>query len=570
MNPAPAETLPERFKPRLLREPSLQITPLGGLGEIGMNMMVYRWDNDAIVVDCGGLLPDPSLLGIDLVLPDYAYLHPHRDKIRALILTHGHEDHIGGTPYFLRDFKIPVYGTRFTIELVKSKIEEHPHLADIDYHVIEPDDAIVIGPFHVTFLHVNHSISQTVSLAIDTPEGLVVHTGDFRIDSTPTDGRVFDYEGFAQVGRRGVLALLSDSTNVDRPGYSQSEKDVARELDALIHRARGRVLVSLFASSIPRIQEVVNVAKRYGRKVHVAGNRLVAATQIARGLGLLRIDPSMLIDVDQVEMLPPEKVMVIMTGSQGEPRSVLSRVALDDHKQIRVREGDVVIFSARVIPGHERTINNLINHLSLRGAEVYFERTHKVHTSGHGHAGELATMLNLVRPHYFIPIHGEYYHLIKHGRLAVDCGVPPERVLIAHNGDTVQFADGQGALVGRTPVGRVYVDGRGVGDVSPEEIRERRKIAETGLVLVLLVIRQATGEILYGPELMSRGFVFEQVSKELMEDAKKAVLTSLESFSIEMIANLEEVKEEVRTTLRRFFNRALNRKPVVIPVVMEM
>ena len=550
--------------------PSLKIVPLGGVGEFGLHMMAYCYGDEILVVDCGGLLPDHSLLGIDLVIPDMTFLADRREKVKALIITHGHEDHIGATPYFLRNFDVPVYGTGFSLELLREKLSESEPGRQFRLECVEPGDTVSFRHMSVSFLHVNHSICQAVSLALDTPEGLIVHTGDFRIDATPIQEEVFDYAGFAELGRRGVLALFSDSTNVERPGFAASEREVFRELDLIFRRAGGRIMVTLFASSIPRIQQVIDLAGRYGRRVHLAGRSLETNTRIALRMGLLKVDDSMVIGAGEVDELPPNEVVVIMTGSQGEPRSVLARVAMNDHKNIHVQAGDSVIFSSRIVPGHERSVFNTLNHLAMRGADVYYERTHNVHTSGHGHRDELSTMLNLVRPRYFIPIHGEYRLLKRHGELAETCGVAPDKVLLAVNGDVIRFRDGEGALVDHIPTGRIYVDGKGVGDVGPDEVRQRRKIGQTGIVIALLVFSQSTGEVLYGPDIMSRGFIFEGQSEELFHRAKQKVLETLAAFSPEKRADLDEVKEEIRLVLRRFFNRTLERKPVVFPIIMGM
>lgn len=565
------KALPEKFRPDLEKHQSLKIIPLGGLGEFGANMMAYRYEDEIIVVDCGSMFPDPSLMGVDYVIPDMQYLKDNREKIKGLILTHGHEDHIGATPYFLRDTPAPVYGTPYTIELLKAKLKEHElGEGSCELNVIRPGESIDFEHFQVMFLHVNHSTCQSVSLAIDTPEGLLVHTGDFRIDTNPADGCVFDYAGFSALGFRGVLALLSDSTNIERPGFARSEADVTDQLQKMCCVLEGRIFVTLFSSSIPRIQTVCNLARAHGRKVHIAGRSLLTSTSIARSMGLLQVEDSMLIDVKQVDLLPPEKVLVILTGSQGEPRSVLTRVAMDDHKDIHINKGDVVIFSARVIPGHGRSVYKLVNHLAMRGARIYYEHNAGVHTSGHGHAGELATMLNLTRPKYFIPLHGEYHQLRSHGELAVSCGVDPAHVLLSLNGDVVQFHEGRGIPVDRVTTGRIFVDGKGVGEVGPDEIRERRKIGMTGVVIAILIIRPSTGEVLFGPELFSKGFIFEGVSEALFKDGKRKVLHELEELSQDAISDLEMVKEKMRLSLRRHFNHTLERKPVVIPIVMAM
>ena len=452
--------LPAEYKTHLYKKKALHIVPLGGVGEIGMNMMAYHYKDEIIVVDCGGLFPDSSLLGIDLVISNFNYLRENSGKIKALILTHGHEDHIGAVPFFLQEFNVPVYGTRFTLELIKEKLLEHDRIGYTYLNEIKAGEHIEFEHFRASFLSVNHSICDAISLALDTPEGLVVHTGDFRIDTTSTNSDIFDFSGFSELGRRGVLVLLSDSTNVERPGFTRPEREVAAEIDTIFHRANKKIFVSLFASSIPRIQHICDLARRYGRKIHIAGRSLESTTGIARNLGLLKLDSAQLIDEDQVAKMPPEQVCILVTGSQGEPRSVLTRIALNNHKELKVNPGDIVILSSRIIPGHERSVSNILNHLSRCGAEVFTERTHIVHTSGHGHRGELATMLNLIKPRYFIPVHGEHRHLVTHGKLAVDCGVSEKNIMIINDGDVVQFKDSVGTLVDRIETGRVYVDGK--------------------------------------------------------------------------------------------------------------
>jgi ribonuclease J len=550
---------------------TLHVVPLGGLGEFGLNMTAYCYNGDVVIVDCGGMFPDHSLLGIDLVIPDFSLLRPHAQHIRALVLTHGHEDHIGATPYFLRDIPVPVYGSPFTLALVKNKLDEHDIRLPKDYlRPLSSGDRVKLGTFTLNAFHVTHSISQAISLGIECPEGNLVHTGDFRIDPTPSDGNLFDYEGFACMGRRGVLALMSDSTNVERPGQTRSEREVAIHLDRLIDDAEGRMFITLFSSAIPRIREVLAIARRRGRKVHIAGKSLMTSIHIARDMKILDEPDSLFIPVEQVDALPPRQVMVLMTGSQGEPRSVLTRVAMNDHRELKIRPGDSVILSSRIIPGHERSVANVVNNLTMHGATVYTEQNAIVHTSGHGHSGELLTMLNLTRPHHFVPIHGEYRQLHLHRQLAVQTGVPQANTHLILNGEVLEFSDGQARVIGQIPVGRVFVDGNGVGEVTPEEVSERRKIGNAGVVIGILVVRRSTGEILFGPELISRGFLFDEGSETLFEEAKTSIAKTVESFSRGVRGDLEEMKEEFRLAIRRFFNRALERKPVVIPIVMEM
>ncbi len=568
--PPSPDKLPRHFQPERRDSSGLQIVALGGLGEIGMNMTCYRYADEIVVVDCGGQFPDFTWFGIDLVIPDMEYLLERREMLKALVVTHGHEDHIGAIPYFVREFKVPIYATRFTVELIKSKLEEHGLLGAVPVHLVEPGDVAAFEHFRFEFLRVSHSTCDAVGLAIETPLGLLVHTGDFRIDTAPGDGYSFDYGGFAELGRRGVLALFSDSTNVEREGFTKSEQEIGRELDNIFHRTKGRILITLFASSIPRIQEIMTLAERDGRRVHFSGRSLCNTTTIARRLGLLRFPDSLLIDEEELSHHSPESILILMTGSQGEPRSVLSRVAMNDHKRIRIQPGDTVIFSSRIIPGHERSVSNIMNHLAMRGAEIYNERTHTVHTSGHGHAGELATMLNLTQPKYFIPIHGEYRHLVLHARLAERSGVSPDHIIVARNGDLIQFDPQGGALVGRENTGQVYIDGKGVGDVGDAEIRERRKVGMTGMVVLALVLAKTDGSLVFGPQFISHGFTFEEGEAPLFDDARKLVIKVLDGMNLETKTDMDEVKEEIRLSLRRFFNRKLERKPVVLPIVIYM
>lgn len=566
-----SDQLPDYFQPDKRKNKALHIIPLGGVREFGQNMMAYRYDNEIIIVDCGGMFPDKSLMGVDFIIPDMEFLKEYKHMVKALILTHGHEDHIGATPFFLRDFPVDVYATPFTLKLIDCKLKEYElNIPEEKMHEINAGDTIDFENFGVSFLHVNHSICQAVSLAIDTPEGMVVHTGDFRIDSNPVDGKLFDYAGFSKLGDKGVLALLSDSTNADIPGFTRSEKEVSVEMEKIFSITKDRIFISTFSSAIPRIGEVLKLAEKYNRKVHIAGKSLEKSTAIAREMGLLKADDSLFIDSKVVDTMPSEEVLVLITGSQGEPRSVLSRVAMNNHKDIHLREGDVVIMSVRVIPGHERSVHNIVNHLSMHGTKVYYERNSELHTSGHAKAGELATMINLCRPRFFIPIHGDFHMLKSHGDIAKQCGVQPENISLIQNGDIIQIDEDGCYPVGRVMTGRIFVDGNGVGEVGPDTIRERRKIGMTGVVIAILIIRQSSGKVLFGPELISKGFVFEEGSLDMLKEGKKKVLNALSDMNLEMQTDLDEVKEEMRIVLRRHFNKTLERKPVVIPIVMAM
>jgi len=549
---------------------ALQIIPFGGLGEIGMNMMAYACGEDIIVVDCGLMFPEPDMLGIDYVIPDISWLRERSAQVRAICLTHGHEDHIGALPFVLQELNVPIYGTALTLGFVNEKLKEYKLDDQVDLRVIKPRDTVALGCFSVEFLRVAHSIVDGCALAITTPEGVVIHTGDFKIDQTPVDGQLTDLPSFARYGEQGVLALLSDSTNVEREGFTLSEKSVGEAFDEIFPTCEGRIIVAAFSSSIHRVQQVADAAARCGRKILLNGRSMVANVRIARELGYLHIPDDLLMDLKELPRMPREQVCMITTGSQGEPRSSLIRIAMDDHKQIKLERGDTVILSSRVIPGNERTISELINHLYRRGAEVYHERTSEVHVSGHACQEELKLMLNLTRPRFFMPIHGEYRHLMVHSKLAQKTGVPEERCLLATNGDVVSFYSDTAAIVEKVESGRVFVDGKGVGDVGNVVLRDRKHLSEDGMVVIIIGMNKTTGGIIYGPDIVSRGFVFEDESQAYLETARCLVVEAVNELSEEMRCDCEEVNTTVRQVLRRFFKKTIERRPVILPVIMEM
>lgn len=549
---------------------ALQIVPLGGLGEIGMNMTIYRHGNDIIVVDCGLMFPGPDMLGIDYVIPDITWLREHSGEVRAVLLTHGHEDHIGALPFVLQELNVPVYGTALTLGLVNAKLEEYKLADTVKMVPVKPRETVTIGCFSVEFLRVAHSVVDGCALAITTPEGVVIHTGDFKIDHTPVDGQLTDLASLSRYGEAGVLALLSDSTNVEREGYTLSEKCVGEVFGDIFPKCTGRIIVAAFSSSIHRVQQVADVATRCGRKILLNGRSMVKNVQIARDLGYLTIADEHLMDLRELPHLPPEQVCIISTGSQGEPMSALIRIAMDDHKQIRLERGDTVILSSRVIPGNERTISELINHLYRRGAEVFHEKVSEVHVSGHASQEELKLMLNTVQPRFFIPIHGEYRHLVKHIELARKVGIPKERCILATNGDVVSFYSDTAAIVEQVESGRVFVDGKGVGDVGTIVLKDRKHLSEDGMIVVIIGMNHSTGAIIYGPDLVSRGFVFEDESQEYLENARGVVVAALDELNTEMRCDVEEVKTAVRQALRRFCKKTIERRPVILPVIMEM
>ena len=547
----------------------LRIIPLGGLGEFGLNMMLIEYGDAAVAVDCGLMFPGADLLGIDLVIPDVSYLIERKDYLKAIILTHAHEDHIGALPYILKHLAVPIFGTRLTLGLLANKLEEHGLEDTADVREITAGKPWEVAPFRIEGIRVTHSLMDCLALAVETPLGTVIHTGDFKIDNTPMEGEMFDFQRFAAYGEKGVLLLLSDSTNVERPGYTPSEREVGRNLEQIFQESSGKVLVSTFSSSIPRIQQVVDISERCGRRVVLSGRSMIRNGQIASDLGYLRLPRNFMIESERWHDLPPAQLTFLTTGSQGEPLSVLHRVALNDHKTIKIDPGDTVILSSKFIPGNEKTISNLINHLYRRGAEVHYEKVSEIHVSGHASQEELKTMLQLTRPRYFVPIHGEYRHLVKHRRLAQNVGVPEENCFILEDGDVLELTAHRAQKIKPVQVGRVFVDGKGVGDVGDVVIRDRRHLSEDGMVLAVMAIHQQSGELVAGPDVISRGFMGDQFSEEVLEQARKVVLETLSAMNRETRADPGELKEEVRRSLRRYFRKRLERHPVVLPYIIE-
>jgi ribonuclease J len=548
---------------------SLKIIPLGGLGEFGLNMMLIEYGDTAIAVDCGLMFPDANLLGIDLVIPDVSYLLEHQDKLKAIVLTHAHEDHVGALPYILKHLDVPIYGTRLTLGLLANKLNEHDLEDTADIHEITAGAPWDIEPFRVEGIRVTHSLMDCLALAIETPIGTVIHTGDFKIDNTPMEGEMFDFQRFAAYGEKGVLLLLSDSTNVERAGYTPSEREVGTNLEQIIEHSTGKVLVSTFSSSIPRIQQVIDISERCDRRVILSGRSMIRNCQVAADLGYLHLPRSFMTENERWQDLPADRLTFLTTGSQGAPLSALHRVALDDHKKIKVAPGDTVILSSKFIPGNEKTISNLINHLYRRGAEVHYEKVSEIHVSGHASQEELKTMIQLTRPRYFVPIHGEYRHLVRHRRLAQEVGIATENCFIIEDGDVLELTASSAQKTSSIQVGRVFVDGKGVGDVGDVVIRDRRHLSEDGMVLVVMAIHQQSGELVAGPEFISRGFMGAEESEEAFGSAKKVVLETLGDMNRETRTDPAELKEEVRKALRRFFRKKLERHPVVLPYIIE-
>jgi ribonuclease J len=551
----------------------LQVIPLGGLGEFGMNSMALRYGDDIIVIDAGMMFPDAELLGVDIVTPDFSYLEENAEHVHALILTHGHEDHIGAVPFLLSELDVPVYGTAFTLALVERRLEEHDLLDKAQLKIVTPGQKIEIGPFLIDFIHVTHSIVSSVMLAITTPMGVVIHTGDFKVDPTPTDNELFDLHTLAEYGKRGVLLLLSDSTNVDRPGYTESERAVRPRFEDIFNRAERRVIVACFSSSIHRLQLILDLAMEYGRKVGFLGRSMLSTTEISHNLGLLSIPDGILLRPQDIMSAPPDKVAIVVSGTQGEPMSSMSRVAVDNHKHLSIEEADTVVLSSRIIPGNEKAIYRMINHVARRGADViYGSMNPPVHVSGHASAEELRLVLNLVRPRYFVPIHGEYRQLAKHVHLAQHLSnVGLEQSFVLETGQTLEI-DSRGARLGeKVTVGRLCIDSGSLDEVVEDMvIRDRRHLSEDGFVLPIIAINKHTGKAEGLPEIVSRGFHATENTTELLQLARQVVAKTLELSTPEERTDWGVMQEKIRTELKRFLNKQTQRRPLIMPVILEV
>ena len=549
---------------------SLKIIPLGGLGEIGLNMMVYEYDDVIFIVDSGLMFPEDYMLGVDYVIPDMDYIRNNKAKVHAIVLTHAHEDHIRALPYLLKEVQVPVYATAFTLGIVRNKLDEHDILATTDLYEISPRDTLRIGPFELEFIRVCHSVVDGVGLAVKTPVGTIIHTGDFKIDHTALDEMKTDVGRFAQWGETGVLALLSDSTNVEKEGYTISARQIGESLSRLAENCSGRIIVALFASNITRIQKVVNIAVALGRKVVFNGRSIELSVRIAKELGFLKVPTDMEIEVGAIGELPDNEIVMIMTGSQGEPMSALARMATGTHKQISIEPEDTILLSSKFIPGNEKAIANIINNLYRRGADVIYEKISAIHVSGHAFQEELKLMINLVKPRYFIPIHGEFRHLILHSRLAQQVGIPKKRVLVAQNGNVIEFAKYGVTVSESVHTGKVLVDGKGIGDVGRSVLKERHSLSKEGLVVVNMAFDEETGIIVYGPEIVSRGFVFETETGHLLRDAECVVLEIVEELGPEVANRIDKIRHEVRRALRQYFFYTIGRRPVILPFFTEI
>jgi ribonuclease J len=551
-------------------EPAVRLIPLGGLGEIGLNMMLVESGDDIIAVDCGLLFPDDEMPGVDYVIPDWTYLREQRARFRAVVLTHGHEDHIGALAYLLREFDVPVYGTPLTLAIARHRLTELGALARADLRPYRPGDEIRVGGLVVEPIRVTHSIADGIGLAIETPAGTVVHTGDFKLDESPVDAAQPDYARFRALGERGVLALCSDSTNVGRPGRTGSETEVGAALQSRFAEAPGRILVATFASHIHRIQQVLNLAAAGSRRVALLGRSMVANVAVASELGYLKVPDGLLVTLEELGELPARRQVILSTGSQGETHSAVSLIAAGEHKDVSVGAGDLVIFSSRVIPGNERVIGRAINALLRRGAEVLWEDVAFVHVSGHASQEDLKHMIALTRPRYFMPVHGEYRHLLQHARLAESAGVPRERVFLVEDGLGLELSKSGARVLAGYPTGRIFVDGKGIGDVGQVVLRDRQLLADAGMVVVALTIDKVSGSVVAGPEIASRGFVYMKESDELMEEVKRAVREALAAREEPEVIDRELIGAIARSAVRRFISQRFDRKPVVIPLVLEV
>jgi len=556
-----------------MADQKLQIIPLGGLGEFGMNCMALRYGDDIMVIDAGMMFPDAELLGVDIVTPDFTFLEQNAAHVRALILTHGHEDHIGAVPFLLSQLNIPIYGTAFTLALVERRLEEHGMLDEARLNIVKPSEKLTLGPFAIEFIHVTHSIVSCVALAITTPLGVILHTGDYKVDPTPTDNELFDLHTLAEYGKRGVLLLMSDSTNVDRPGYTESERAVRPRLEDLFVRSPRRLVISCFSSSIHRLQQILDLAQEYGRKAVFLGRSMMSTTEIAHDLGLLTIPNGILLRPQDVMQVAPSKLVAIVSGTQGEPLSALSRVAVDKHKSLSIEAGDTVALSSRMIPGNEKAIYRMINHVAKRGADViYGSMNPPIHVSGHGSAEELRLVLNLVRPRFFVPIHAEYRQLAAHARLAQHLShLGLENTFVLESGETL-LIDGEGARKGESvTVGHVCIDSGTIGEVVEDMvIRDRRHLSEDGFVLPIIAINKNTGRSEGLPEIVSRGFMSMEESPEVMQNARQVVLKTFESSTSEERGDRGVMQEKIRVDLRRYLTKQTSRRPLIMPVILEV
>ena len=549
----------------------IKVSFLGGLNEVGKNMTLFEYGEDMFLVDCGLAFPDQDMLGVDLVLPDFTYVERNADRIRGIVITHGHEDHIGGLPYLLKVLNVPVYGTKLTVGLIQGKLREHGLLNSASLNVINPGDVITLGGFTVEAIHVNHSIPDALGLAIRCEGGTIVHTGDFKIDTTPIDGGMMDLGRLAEIGQEGVLCLMSDSTNAERPGFTESERKVGESFETLFRKAgNNRIIVATFSSNIHRVQQIMNVAASLGRKVALVGRSLENVVSISAELGYLNIPEGIVIDINMINRYPADKLVIITTGSQGEPMSALTRMAFSDHRKVEIHPNDYVIISATPIPGNEKTVSRVVNELMKLGADVVYEKMYEVHVSGHACQEELKMIMGIVKPKYFIPVHGELKHLRKHAGLALSMGIPKENILIADNGRVAELSKKALRCTSTVPAGRVFVDGYGVGDVGSVVLRDRKHLAQDGLVIVAVCIDRESGMIVSGPDVVTRGFVYVKESEELINAAREVAVEAIEAQTDGGYFDWNSIKASLRDEISHLMYERTKRSPMILPVIMEV
>ncbi|MCM1007894.1 MAG: ribonuclease J [Ruminococcus flavefaciens] len=564
----PAKSRPKQ--PKEIKRTPVKIIPLGGLNEIGKNMTVFECSNDIFILDCGLAFPDADMPGVDIVIPDFTYVERNKEKIRGIVITHGHEDHIGGLAYLLKKINVPVYGTRLTIGLIEGKLREHGLYGKVTLNVVQPKKTVKMGCMAVEFIKVNHSIPDAVGMAIHTPAGIIVHTGDFKVDYSPIDGEIIDLARFGELGSRGVLALMADSTNAERPGYTHSERTVGESFDRLFKMGEGkRIIIATFSSNIHRVQQIINSAERYGRKVAVFGRSMINVINTAIELGYLKVPEGIIIDIEMMNRYESERIVLITTGSQGEPMSALTRMAMNDHKKVNITPMDFIIISATPIPGNEKFVTRVVNELMKSGAEVVYEAMYEVHVSGHACQEELKLLLALTKPKFFIPVHGEYKHLKKHAGLALQMGIPDNNVIIAEIGNVIETDGSRMSIVSQVPAGRVLVDGLGVGDVGSIVLRDRKHLAQDGLIIIVIGIERASNEIVAGPDIISRGFVYVRESEELMVEAKLLLNSVLTSCSYAELREWNALKGKLRDALSDYIYQKTKRSPMILPIIME-
>ena len=552
------------------KKSNIKVIPLGGLGEIGKNLTVFEYEDEIVIIDCGMSFPDEELYGIDLIIPDITYLLRNKDKIKGFFITHGHEDHIGGLPYVLKQINVPIYGTKLTLGLIESKLQEHKMLHDCTLNIVKPGDIIEIGSFKIEFIRTNHSIADSVSIALHTPVGIIVHTGDFKIDFTPIDGESIDLARYAQLGKRGVLLLMADSTNAIRPGYTMSEKTVGEALENLFNKADGRVIVATFASNIHRVQQIANASIKNNRKIAFSGRSMEKISEVAMSLGYLSIPKEMIIDLSEIKNYANERITIITTGSQGEPMAALTRIATGTHRSIQIEKGDMVIISATPIPGNQKPVSNVINDLVEKGANVIYKSIEDIHVSGHACEQELKLIHALLKPKFFIPVHGEHMHLISHGKIAENMGVDESNIFILEIGDVLELSRNKAQIANKVPAGRVLIDGIGIGDVGNIVLRDRKNLAKDGIITVVVAINRESRTVISGPDIISRGFVYVKDSEKLIRDIKEIADKTVERCFDNNMTQWSEMKNAIRREIDTFVYTKMKRKPMILPVITEI